>query len=70
MALTASGLAHVEEIRSREGELLERLRIQVPAARLRDAASVLATVRTALEQQLPALLTAPGARRQRRGRRR
>ena len=70
MVLTASGLEHVREIRSREGELLERLEMQVPAARLRDAARVLAAVRTALERQLPALLTAAAARRRRRGVRR
>ena len=66
MDLTSSGLAHVEENRSREGALLERLRLQVPAARLRDAARVLETVRTTLEQQLPALLAASAAGRRRR----
>ena len=66
MVLTASGLAHVEEIRSREGALLERLSLQVPAARLRDAARVLEAVRTTLEQQLPALLAASAAGRRRR----
>lgn len=66
MALTASGLAQVEEIRAREGALLERLQMQVSAARLHEAATVLEAVRTTLEQQLPALLSASAARRRRR----
>ena len=70
MVLTASGLAHVEAIRSREGALLERLRLQVPTSRLRDAASVPEAVRTTLEQQLPALLAASASGRRRRGLRR
>ena len=69
MALTAAGVAHVGEIRAREGSLLARLVVPVSAARLRDTASVLEAVRTTLEQQLPALLIA-SAQRRRRNRRR
>jgi len=62
-------VAHVGEIRAREGSLLARLVVPVSAARLRDTASVLEAVRTTLEQQLPALLIA-SAQRRRRNRRR
>jgi len=63
MVLTASGRAHVEEIRVREGALLERLHLPVSAARLRDAARVLEAVRITLEQQVPALVAGSLSRR-------
>jgi DNA-binding MarR family transcriptional regulator len=66
MTLTAAGLAHVEDIRSREGALLERLQMTVSAARLHEAASVLEAVRITLEQQLPALVAESLSRRRRR----
>ena len=68
MILTASGRAHVEEIRVREGALLERLHLPISAARLRDAATVLEAVRITLERQLPAIVAASGSRRRRRRR--
>ena len=56
MVLTAAGLAHVQEIRSREGALLERLRMQVSAARLAKPRACSRPCESRFEQQLPGLI--------------